>query len=207
MSPEEQARAARFMSARKGRGFTFESLAEATGMAGATIHSYEGKGKIPGADKALRICKVLQLDMDWWINGTEPSEEAGQVAVDNEPVGVVNIPFYGSDGSQALQYPASLLGLLNVPFEHLNCMFASGVFMAPTIPDGAELVFSSDVIMPRDGRVHLISANGVPVLRRLRIRINGEIEAICDNPAFASSVDLVSPDNVIGEVLWVAHKP
>jgi hypothetical protein len=58
-----------------------------------------------------------------------------------------------------------------------------------------------------DGCVYLIRAGNDEVLRRLRIRLDGKLEAFCDNRDFASQIETVSLDDLVAEAVWVSRKP
>jgi transcriptional regulator with XRE-family HTH domain len=189
-------RARRFQTAMGGR--TFADVAEAVGVAASTIHGY-ADGKIPNADKALAVCDVLNLDLSYWINGS-PKENAQK--------DICFLPWRNSpDGQQVVPYAASLIEMLEKPLDSLFCGFGTGNLMAPTIPNGAEVIFTTDITRLNDGCVYLMKAGDGEVVRRLRIRMDGKLEAFCDNREFASQVETVRPDDLIAEAIWVSRKP
>jgi hypothetical protein len=59
-----------------------------------------------------------------------------------------------------------------------------------------------------DGAAHVVGIRSRLLVRRIRLTASGEMEAVCDNPAFVrEGADLIEPDQVVGRVLWVAHAP
>jgi transcriptional regulator with XRE-family HTH domain len=189
-------RGRRFKEALGGR--TFADVAEAVGVAGSTIHGY-ADGKVPNADKALSVCAVLNLDLSYWMHG---------VAKDAVQSDVYYLPWRnGPSGNEAIPYAMNLIEMLERPVDSLFCGFGSGNLMSPTIPHGSEVVFSSDLTRLNDGCVYLMKAGNDEVLRRLRIRLDGKLEAFCDNRDFASQIETVSLDDLVAEAIWVSRKP
>jgi len=179
-------------------GRTFADVAEAVGVAASTIFGY-AEGKIPNADKALTVCEVLGLDLSYWVHGISKGVPQSDVCF---------LPWRnGPTGNEAIPYALNLIDMLERPVDTLFCAFGSGNLMAPTIPHGAEIIFSSDISRLNDGCVYLIRAGNDEVLRRLRIRLDGKLEAFCDNRDFASQIETVSLDDLVAEALWVSRKP
>lgn len=191
----EAQRAERFMQAMAGQ--TFAEIAEAVSAAASTIHNY-ASGKIPSADMGIKIAKYLGVDLDWWINGNGSTSAAAP--------SVVYLPVRGQQG--AISYSSGLIDLLNRNVESLFCTFGVGTMMHPTIPKDSELVCSTDIQPIKDGCVYLVQLGAHEVIRRLRIKPHGIIEARCDNPQVQlEKPDEISSDNILAEVLWVSHAP
>lgn len=193
---ETDERGRRFLEAMGGR--TYADVGKAVGVAVSTIAGYV-EGKVPNAEKALAVCEVLDLDLSYWVHGVSKKPAHSDVCF---------LPWRnGPTGNEAIPYALNLIEMLERPVESLFCGFGSGNLMAPTIPQGAEVIFSSDISRLNDGCVYLIRAGNDEVLRRLRIRLDGKLEAFCDNRDFASQIETVSLDDLVAEAVWVSRKP
>ena len=51
------------------RGLSQKDLSEITGIAESTISRYVNNERTPKTDKALEICKALNVSLDWYVNG------------------------------------------------------------------------------------------------------------------------------------------
>lgn len=176
-------------------------LAKQVGVAASTIHGYVN-GKVPPADVALMICDVLGMDVRWYILGEGPSSARGDK--------LFSVPLVEADGTVGVQlsFSSSFLSELGVASETVRCMLAVGASMSPTIPEHSEVLFTAEPGEPADGEVYVIRIRGRAVLRRIRIRANGSMDTVCDNPAFRSeAADEVLQEQIIGRVLWVSHRP
>lgn len=61
----------RLLQARKKSGFTQKQVAEKAGISHSAYSQYENNKAIPPLDIASRICKALNVSMDWLCNGCE----------------------------------------------------------------------------------------------------------------------------------------
>jgi transcriptional regulator with XRE-family HTH domain len=193
---EEEEMAERLRRAMQGR--TQASLADAIGVATSTVNGYL-KGKMPPADVALGICRELGIELEWYLHGTTAT------AVADGDEGVVQVPFV-EDPRQALAYPAGLLGVLGYPLESLCCHLAAGNLMAPTIPQGTELLLTREVGQVVDGRVYLMSWGAAWAARRVRVAPGGRLLAVCDNPSGSPAEgDEVNRSDIAALALWAGH--
>lgn len=193
---EADERGRRFLEAMGGR--TYADVGKAVGVAVSTIAGYV-KGNVPNAEQALAVCEVLDLDLAYWVHGVSKKTPQSEVFF---------LPWRnGPTGNEAIPYAMNLIEMLERPPDSLFCGFGTGNLMAPTIPQGAEVIFSTEISRLNDGCVYLIRAGNDEVLRRLRIRLDGKLEAFCDNRDFASQIETVSLDDLVAEAVWVSRKP
>lgn len=193
-----EARADRLRRAMRGK--TQAWLAEQIGVATSSINGYL-KGKVPQADVCLRMCDALAVDFRWYLNGEVPAEEKTQGEK------VVQVPFV-DDPAKALTFPAGLLDMFGGPYESFCCLGVQGTLMAPGIPKGAEVLATRSFPQVEDGKVYVLQLRGGYVLRRLRVRGDGGIVAVCDNPAVHNDLpDEVLFEDVAALALWSSHAP
>ncbi|MNU39049.1 hypothetical protein D3C71_277360 [compost metagenome] len=173
-------------------------LAKQIGVVASTVHGYV-HGKVPPADVALRICDVLGIDFRWYIDGHGVAVTPGDKLV------MVPLVDYSGTAPHGIAYAASFLKQLAEDPRNVRCMISSGVAMSPTIPEHSEVLFlpGGEVV---DGATHVVSIRNRLLVRRVRLAASGEMEAVCDNPAFArEGSDLLEPEQIVGRALWVAH--
>ncbi len=191
LSPE-----ARLAEAMTGKSQSW--LAKEVGVAASTINGYL-KGKVPPVDIAFLMCKALNIDISWYINGEITSSNT---AYDE---GTTNIPLINSVG-QALPIANNLISMFGVDTESLCCMTVPGTMMSPAIPKGAEVLATKSFGDVEDGRVYILKIKDTPVLRRVQVRTDGSLVAICDNPAVSNDVpDVVKPKDILALGLWSSH--
>jgi len=195
-------RAARIQKAMGDRPVAW--LHRAVGVALSTAHGYL-QGKVPAADKACKVADVLGMDLRWYIEGREPD------VVPAGGNGLVEVPLvdhaFAAVGS--VPYPGSLLAALAPDPSSVRCLFQSGAAMRPSVPDGAEVLFVPvPAAGPSDGAVCVLNVGGKVALRRVSRGLEGVWMAHCDNPAMrSSSRERVPEGALVGEVVWVAHRP
>jgi len=193
-----EARADRLRRAMRGR--TQAWLAETVGVAASSVNGYL-KGKVPQADVCVRICDALAIDIRWYLFGEAPpsAPEGGE--------GVLQVPF-ADDPSRALTFPAGLVQMFGAPYESMCCVAVQGTLMAPSIPRGSEVLATRSFDIVEDGRVYVLRLRGGYVLRRLRVRGDGSLVAVCDNPAAQSDLpDEVAREDVEALAVWSSHAP
>lgn len=198
-SQDEIERGERLKAALNGR--TVAWLAEKIHVAASTAHGYT-VGKMPMTDKAMRICEVLDCDLRWYIHG------AGDPAGGDS---LVLVPQLNADGTtgEGVSYAASLLQALDVRDRStVGCLMQAGNAMAPTVPIHAEVLFTTERLEAVDGSLYVLMIRGRPICRRIRIRQDGLLGAVCDNPAFgAEAAEILDESLIHGRVLWISSRP
>jgi transcriptional regulator with XRE-family HTH domain len=198
METTTEARADRLRRAMRGR--TQAWLAEQIGVATSSINGYL-KGKVPQADVCLRMCDALAVDIRWYLDGETPPEEKAQGER------VIQVPFV-DDGTKALTFTTGLLDMFGVPYESLCCISVQGTLMAPGIPKGAEVLATGSFSNVEDGKVYILRLRNGFVLRRLRVRGDGSLVAVCDNPAVQNDLpDEILYEDVAAVALWSSQAP
>ncbi|MBY3155559.1 helix-turn-helix domain-containing protein [Rhizobium laguerreae] len=193
-----EARADRLRRAMRGR--TQAWLAEEIGVATSSINGYL-KGKIPQADVCLRMCDALAVDIRWYLDGNSPPGEKAQGER------VVQVPFV-DDATKALTFTTGLLDMFGVPYESLCCIGVQGTMMAPGVPKGSEVLATRSFSNIEDGKVYILQLGSGFVLRRLRVRGDGGLVAVCDNPAVQNDLpDEIVHEDVAAVALWSGHSP
>lgn len=193
-------RADRMAKAMDGR--TNQWLASEVGIAVSTANSYV-HGAVPPADIAARVAEVLGMDLLWYVTGKYAVPPAGE--------GSVEVPLidHGFVGAGSVGYSVGLLRSLGAESGSVQCILAPGESMRPTVPEGAEILFGPvREGGPPDGSVCVLSIGGRAVIRRVGPAADGSWTAWRDHPAFRSEPkERVALEDIVGEVLWVSHRP
>ena len=186
----------RLAAAMKGKNQAW--LAKQVDVATSTINGYL-KGKMPPVDVAFKICKALDIDIHWYVEGKEMA--VSSVSSD----GVTNIPMI-DNVQHALQFPNSLISAFGVDVNSLCCLNVSGTLMSPGIPKGAEVLATKSFGEIQDGRVYILKIKDSIVLRRVQVRTDGKIVAFCDNPLVQHEVpDAIKTNDIIAMALWSGY--
>lgn len=180
-------------------------LASTLNVALSTAHSYK-KGAMPPADVALKICKALDMGLEWYINGVE---EEILPAIPVVSRGILQVPLLDHQFKEvgSVGYAADLVNGLGVDGDTVRCMIQKGSSMRPTMPEGSEVLFIPVSGEPEDGEVYILKIAGRLMLRRVMLAMNGQWKAVCDNPAFRlEEKEGIDPSSFVGRVVWVSHR-
>lgn len=94
--------------------------------------------------------------------------------------------------------------------EKCVVIWASGDSMIPTIPDGSLLVVDQSQQEAKNGHIMVIGVDEDLLVKRIRRRLDGQIELISDNQAYAP--EIIGPSSlkalrVIGRVVYFCRTP
>lgn len=196
---DEIERGERLKAALNGR--TVAWLAEKIHVAASTAHGYTA-GKMPMTDKAMRICEVLDCDLRWYIHGEGDAAGGDSLVI---------VPQVSADGTtgEGVSYAASLLQALDVHDRStVFCLVQAGNAMSPTVPIHAEVLFTTERREAIDGSLCVLMIRDRPVCRRIRVRQDGLLGTVCDNPAFgAEAAEILEESFIHGRVLWISNRP
>ena len=64
---------ARLKQERERQGITQKELSKRSGIAPATLSSYEQKGNLPSLENAVKIADTLKISLDWLTGRTKPT--------------------------------------------------------------------------------------------------------------------------------------
>lgn len=196
---EKASRAERIKDAMSGRPIAW--LSAQLGVALSTAHSYM-KGTVPPADVAIRIANILDVDLNWYVNG-DAIISTGLSKVLDVPLVDARFNVVGS-----VAYAVELLTGLNESPSDVRCILQKGTAMRPTIPENAETLFVPMKNEPEDGRIYVLLYDSAALIRRVMQTADGKWKAVCDNPAFrGEEKDFIDPNSFVGEVIWTSFRP
>ncbi len=182
-------------------------VAKRAGISTGAMSKYVN-GSEPGAFKAARLARVLNVDLVWLVTG---EGEPGAVA------GFVNIPIYDvsfAAGVAAFSDAADQIGQMPIDRqllrslgksgpEGLGFFTAEGDSMVPTVQDGGRILVDLHNTRLREG-VFAFRTDDELRVKRLRRLVDG-IELLSDNKHYPPELitgDAADDLVIIGRVLW-----
>lgn len=94
--------------------------------------------------------------------------------------------------------------------EHCSVIWAKGDSMTPTIPDGSALIVDRSQTAISNGCIMVIGVGDDLLVKRIRRRLDGLIDLISDNQAYAPETlgpDTLQQLRVIGRVVYFCRTP
>ncbi len=202
-----------------------------TGIPRGTLEKYIAKTSTPSVFKAALLAQALGLTLNE-LAGLDDSKYDGSAAANSRddlqlapPSGMVSLPLYTdvvASAGRGLEAPfapsASALVAFDSAFlkdkgarpDRCTVITARGDSMAPTIPDGSLLIVDHSQAQIQNGYIMVISLGDDLLVKRVRRRLDGLVELISDNQAYAP--ETVGPDalqqlRVVGRVVYFCRTP
>jgi phage repressor protein C with HTH and peptisase S24 domain len=197
-------------------GVTYETLA----------HYVAGTVK-PSFRVIARLAGLSGVSLDWLATGEEPKRRGAirsaaavsQLSTPELTNDFVFIPRYdvaASAGAGAIIESDRLVDFLAfkkdwirrtlaLDPQRLAVISAEGDSMRPTIAEGDVLLVDTKITNVRDSAIYVLQLGGVLLVKRLRIRLDGGVDVISDNPAYpVESVAQRDLDRlaIAGRVVW-----
>lgn len=94
--------------------------------------------------------------------------------------------------------------------ENCTIIRATGDSMHPNIPDGSLLVIDHGQTEARNGHIMVINLGDDLLVKRIRRRLDGLVDLISDNPAYAAETvgaDRIQQLRIIGRVVYFCRAP
>lgn len=208
------------------RGVTQDAVAAALGVSqGAVSHYLTGRNAI-NAKAAVAFGRLLGVDprdfagdmpgLELLAEGWEPASQGPSSQAET----FAEIPMWSARVGAAVSEPeaeSELVGSLlfrpaSLKRKRINAsaahvFYVSGDSMAPTIKDGAVVLFDTSDRTLRSGKLYVIAWSGERLVKRL-FNEGGVVKVVSDNPSPAYPERVVQPDDdtfeIIGRVRWTA---
>lgn len=200
-----------------------ESFATLTGIASSTIGNYERGDRVPDAAMIWRYREASGVSADWILGG---DGDPARVTLPTSPTSpdMIRLPVYSevlaSAGPGAL--PASELadGIMALDRRFLRdqgaipeqcaVVWSHGDSMMPTIPDGSALIVDRSQTEVRNGSIMVIGVGDDLLVKRIRRRLDGLVDLISDNQAYAPETlgpDALDQLRIVGRVVYFCRTP
>lgn len=212
--------ARRLRSVRADAGFEDRDLfAERTGISKSTIANYERGDRTPDASMLEKYRDIWGVDLNWLVTGEEP-----ETKLPASSSSFAFLPFYEdvqaaaghgaaviSDAAHSvIGFARDLLRESGASPQNCTVIRARGDSMTPTIPDGALLVVDHSQREVANGFITVIGIGEDILVKRVRRRLDGMIDLISDNAAYAPETlgpTALQQLRVIGRVVYFCRTP
>lgn len=180
-------------------------LSRRIGFTQAGINGWKTRGAIPRADVAIRAADVLNVKVEWLVNGTG-GKSAGEG-------GGFFIPVMEQELSAG---PGALVpdddverGFLEIPKrlskiygKELGVFYVKGDSMEPTLHNGDLAVCSTSGWDSGEG-IYAIRLNGMGYVKRIQVG-GGKILIKSDNPKYDTIEEPIGSDNlqIVGKIVF-----
>jgi len=169
----------RIRQVRQTHGLTQKAFADSLGIAQGFLSSIERGKKVPSATLLIAMTHLYRIDERWLSSGEDGPGAGTLPAMDLSPEpSAGKMPLLrriSADFPHRLD-PADIVGYISLPGSSPDCyaLVAYGDFMAPTIQDNDLVLFSLGG-EAKNGDIVLVNSKwGDIILRRYRIKDDGE---------------------------------
>lgn len=203
-------------------------LSDQTGISASMLSDY-GKGKTPGADKALAIAEALEVDLAWLLTGkgTTPVVSAvadrqltyrGPEPVQDDLVEVaVSDVAYGMGGTYVddaavetsiERFPRAFIRqFTRGPFAKLYFATGIGDSMEPTIHSSdLMLIDRSQQMLRVSDQIWACAAGHVSMVKRVRVLSDGSVLLVSDKSGVRDYAVAQDEFQLIGRVVAVVRR-
>lgn len=197
-------------------------VSRASGVPKGTVEKYAAETSTPSVVRAGMIAKALGISLDQLISPNLEASDGGLVPVVSD--GMIRLPVYSDVRASAgpgaaavsersdsvISFDPRFLRDQGAAPERCSVIWAHGDSMMPTIPDGSALIVDQSQTEVRNGSIMVIGVGDDLMVKRVRRRLDGLIDLISDNSAYAP--ETLGPDSlrqlrVIGRVVYFCRTP
>lgn len=210
-----------------------DDFAKTLGIHKNTLAYYERGDRTPDAEVLRNYRDQCQIDINWLVTGEgemfetrarDPQARSVGHPTDLDHQGMIRLPVYSdvraSAGPGAAALSEQVGGVISfdprflrdqgaVP-EKCSVIWAHGDSMTPTIPDGSALIVDRSQTEVKNGSIMVIGVGDDLLVKRVRRRLDGLIDLISDNSAYAP--ETLGPASlqqlrIVGRVVYFCRTP
>ena len=159
-----------------------------------TLKSYENSGRLPDVDYLVALAHETGCDFKELVKQRVIARFSSTNTLELKTV--LKVCEGGADYS-ALHLP---------PLQ--RDWVAEGNAMAPTIHNGARVIYDSHETELADGKMYMLRVNNTLCVRRVQIAIDGGVNLICDNSSYPTQTlpeDKAHALQVLGRITAVTN--
>ena len=176
--------------------------------------------KLGGSPEEQAKAQEVLFEQLRQLQSGQPSKpiEPGQAA--NDYVYVPRYDVQASAGNGAVVHDESVVDhlafrrdwvtrTLGLDAQHLALIDVSGDSMAPTIGDGDLILIDTRPRPVKSEGVYVINLHSALLVKRLRLRISGEMDVVSDNPLYGTETvngDQLGQLQIVGRVVWQGRR-
>lgn len=176
---------------------------------------------------AEKIASACNVSLQWLLFGDDPQSipsSAYAPAKDNENISFPNydiklsaghgIDVDGKIAKASVSIPKAILPIDVLDHRKNVCaLTVKGDSMQPSLDDGDLVLIRTDVESIKSGAIYAIRIDNSLLVKRLRLKANGNVEVVSDNPSYSTDElkaaeirqmirDGGTPAKIIGRVVW-----
>ncbi|MFT8921696.1 S24 family peptidase [Acetobacter sp.] len=202
-----------------------QHVANVSGVPLGTLNTYIA-GREMRASTAAKIAAACGVSLDWLISGSDAASSSANAdeRPDSTNIDFLNYDVQLSAGSGVYPSRETIKKTVSIPrdilpkdvLEHEKYVCAltvKGDSMQPSLDDGDLVLIRTDVESIKSGAIYAIRIDHSLLVKRLRLKANGNVEVVSDNPSYstdelkASEIrqmihDGGAPAKIIGRVVW-----
>lgn len=202
-----------------------QHVSNVSGVPLGTLNTYIA-GREMRASTAAKIAAACGVSLDWLVSGGDATTAFANA---DEPSGSPNVDFLNYDlqlsaGSgvypnrepikKTVSIPRDILPKDVLGHEKYVCaLTVKGDSMQPSLDDGDLVLIRTDVESIKSGAIYAIRIDNSLLVKRLRLKANGNVEVVSDNPSYSTDElkaaeirqmirDGGTPAKIIGRVVW-----
>jgi len=186
-------------------------FAEEIGVSLPGLKGWLAEKNGPNFTALARIAELTGADLNWLVMGKDAARP------ENRPdfALIKHLDVHASAGNGALNNEEQQIGSLSFRRDWLRerginpnaatVINAWGDSMEPTIRSGDTLLVDSSIDRIIDEGIYILVLNGLALVKRLRIHMNGDLTLSSDNPQYGNETVKAKTLNdltVAGRVMW-----
>mgnify|MGYP002139121465 CR=1 FL=1 len=206
---------------------SYKAFAELVGMSESGMRKYFPPfNSLPTIDKALRIARTCNVNLEWLATGQGPKHPDGVAEqtvrpdeFDEEYALIDGYHVTVSTGHGAfnddhevkrkLAFRRKWLKFRQLNPDNLAVVFAKGDSMEPTIHSGDSILVDLSRNQIQDGGLFVLRLGDELYAKRLQKRVDGGVNIISDNKAGYETLSVLPNEleslSIIGKVVWLGH--
>lgn len=206
---------------------SYKAFAELVGMSESGMRKYFPPfNSLPTIDKALRIARVFNVNLEWLATGHGPKHPDADTAltvqcdafdeeyalIDGYHISVSAGHGTFNDGQEVkrkLAFRRKWLKFRQLNPDNLAVVFAKGDSMEPTIHSGDSILVDMSRNQIQDGGLFVLRLGDELYAKRLQKRVDGGVNILSDNKAEYETLAVLPHEldslTIIGKVVWLGH--
>ena len=206
---------------------SYKAFAELVGMSESGMRKYFPPfNSLPTIDKALRIARTFNVNLEWLATGQGPKHPDGTAEqmvqreeFDEEYALIDGYHVTVSTGHGAfnddhevkrkLAFRRKWLKYRQLNPDNLVVVFAKGDSMEPTIHSGDSILVDISRNQIQDGGLFVLRLGDELYAKRLQKRVDGGVNIISDNKTGYETLAVMPNEldslSIIGKVVWLGH--
>ena len=158
-----------------------EAFANLVHRPSSTVHRWLKEGGIPDIGILLQLKQLFSCSLDDFFSNSEELLPYNTTKRDIIPKNeTCQATFFSDNGSVELDIPSNLFLNQDSP-KSIGMVVVRGTEMSPYANPEDRVIFHTDETEIQSGSVFVLRINGQIAIRRLRIRLDQQVDVLCEN--------------------------